>query len=73
MGSILVDDHLEGSLAPIVRLAHNIESLIFIGEVSKGVITGYHGDFLTTVSYQDARAYAHHYSAIPSHAAHRKV
>lgn len=59
LGAILADDYVEGSLALIVCLAHNIESLIFIGEVRKGVMTGYQGDLLTTIMWE---TFNHFYS-----------
>jgi hypothetical protein len=51
IGAVLADDHVEGSLALIVCLATHIESLVFGGEMRRGVVTGYHGERLTSIMW----------------------
>lgn len=51
IGAVLADDHVEGSLALIVCLAVHLESLVLGDEMRRGVVTGYHGERLTSVMW----------------------
>ncbi|KAJ8108605.1 hypothetical protein OPT61_g8059 [Boeremia exigua] len=58
MGAILADDHIDGSLALIASLAHNIESITVADKVRQGAITSYYGELLTLVMWE---AFNHSY------------